>query len=287
MRYLQKKKITKIGGILFVAPWLELSLKAIESEEDYNIAKPWLEEPLFLEKIKKFTENITCIFSDDDYFVPLSQKRIFESKLSAHCIVVHKKGHISEEDGIFELKEILLATFKMLGLEILEIVDEKGKLTKEILEKELAHDKNLLHNEIVVLIVNDRKEILLQKRSPKKRFKPNKWGLCAGHVDAYETLDEAALREMHEEVGLIVEQEDLHPFYRREINKKSINSNIQYYYYVKTNLKEEDFTIQKEEVSEVKWVALENIKKWLEEGMTSFDNFKVFEEIQKVLEREN
>ena len=124
MRYLQRKKITKIGGILFVAPWLELSLKAVESEKDYNIAHPWLEKPLFLEKIKKFTTNITCIFSDDDYFVPLSQKRIFESKLSADCIVVHEKGHISEEDGVFELKEILLATFKMLGLEILEIVQE-------------------------------------------------------------------------------------------------------------------------------------------------------------------
>ena len=36
MRYLQTKDVCKIGGILFVAPWLDLLDNAIEDKESYN-----------------------------------------------------------------------------------------------------------------------------------------------------------------------------------------------------------------------------------------------------------
>lgn len=35
MRYLETKEVTKIGGILFVAPWLDLLPKAIEDSDKY------------------------------------------------------------------------------------------------------------------------------------------------------------------------------------------------------------------------------------------------------------
>lgn len=107
LRYLQSRDITNIGGIVLVAPWLNLLDYAIEEEESYIVAKPWLTTPIDFEKVKKFTSNITCIFSDDDYFVSLSQKEEFEKLLNAKTIVVNNKGHISEEDNVFELKEIL------------------------------------------------------------------------------------------------------------------------------------------------------------------------------------
>ena len=114
MRYLQTKEITKIGGILFVTPWLDLLPEAIADEESNNIAKPWLDTPIDFEKIKKFTNNISCIFSDDDYFVPLEQEKEFKDKLNAKTIVVHKKGHIAQDDNVYELQEILDLSKKML-----------------------------------------------------------------------------------------------------------------------------------------------------------------------------
>jgi len=114
LRYLQSRDITNIGGILLVAPWLNLLDYAIEEEESYIVAKPWLTTPIDFEKVKKFTSNITCIFSDDDYFVSLSQKEEFEKLLNAKTIVVNNKGHISEEDNVFELKEILDACNSMI-----------------------------------------------------------------------------------------------------------------------------------------------------------------------------
>jgi hypothetical protein len=107
LRFLQSRDITNIGGILLVAPWLDLLPEAINEPESYETAKPWLTTPIDFEKVKKFTSNITCIFSDNDYFVSLSQKEEFEKLLNAKTIVVSNKGHISQEDDVYELKEIL------------------------------------------------------------------------------------------------------------------------------------------------------------------------------------
>ena len=114
MRYLKTKNMCKIGGILFVAPWLELLDFAIEDEESYNVAKPWLNTKIDFEKVKQFTNNINCIFSDNDYFVSLDQKDKFEKLLDANTIVVSGKGHISQDDGVYELKEILEECKNML-----------------------------------------------------------------------------------------------------------------------------------------------------------------------------
>lgn len=116
LRYLETKNVNRIGGILFVAPWLDLLPKAIEDEESYNTAYPWIHTDINFDKIKSLTNNINCIFSDDDYFVSLSQKERFEKLLNAKTIVVSSKGHISSEDGVNELSDIYDKTLEMLKM---------------------------------------------------------------------------------------------------------------------------------------------------------------------------
>lgn len=116
LRYLQTKNIDKIGGILFVAPWLDLLPEAIEDEDSYNTAYPWIHTDINFDKIKSITDNIICIFSDDDYFVSLEQKERFEELLSAKTIVVSGKGHISSEDDINELPEIYNKALEMIKM---------------------------------------------------------------------------------------------------------------------------------------------------------------------------
>ena len=132
-------------------------------------------------------------------------------------------------------------------MELIEIVDRDGNFTGQIIDKEEAHDNNLLHNEVAVFIINDKKQVLLQKRSANKRFNPNKWALCAGHVDAGESLESAALRELKEEVGIYITTSDLKPFAEREFTIRDSNSHVTYFYYIRSNLNEKDFIIQKEE----------------------------------------
>lgn len=144
-------------------------------------------------------------------------------------------------------------------MELIQIVDKNGDFTGQIMDRKEAHDKNLLHNEIAVFIINDNKQVLLQKRSANKRFNPNKWGLCAGHVDAYESLETAALREIKEEVGLDISPNELHSFMKREFIFRDSNSHITYFYYIKCNKSEDEFIIQDEELSEVKWFDIDKV----------------------------
>lgn len=150
-------------------------------------------------------------------------------------------------------------------MELIQIVDENGNFTGEIMDKEEAHDKNLLHNEVAVFIINNNKQVLLQKRSANKRFNPNKWALCAGHVDENEGLENAALRELKEEVGLEISLGELHPIAEREFTFGDSNSHITYFFYTKSNKAEDDFIIQKEELSEVKWFDLDKVINMIKE----------------------
>lgn len=156
--------------------------------------------------------------------------------------------NVRKENKLLERNDIM---------ELIQIVDENGNFTGKIMDKEEAHNKNLLHNEVACFIINDKNQVLLQKRSSNKRFYPGVWALCAGHVDAYETLEDAMLREIEEEVGLIVSKSDLHYYSERKIALRDTNSHITYFYYVKCNKKEKDFKIQEEELAEVKWFDID------------------------------
>lgn len=114
MRYLETKETTKIGGILFVAPWLDLLPEAIKDEDSYNTAYPWIHTSINFAKIKEFSNNINCIFSDNDYFVSLNQEKEFKDKLNAKTLIVKEKGHINQDDNVYELQEILESCKNML-----------------------------------------------------------------------------------------------------------------------------------------------------------------------------
>ena len=172
-------------------------------------------------------------------------------------------------------------------MELIQIVDKNGNFTGQIMDKEEAHDKNLLHNEVAAFVINDKGQVLLQKRSANKRFNPNKWALCAGHVDAYESLENAILREIKEEIGIDINPNELAPFGEREFTIRDSNSHITYFYYVKSNLNEEGFIIQKEELSEVKWFDIDQVIEMIKSKDESIvfrkERLKLFEQLKNVL----
>ena len=142
-------------------------------------------------------------------------------------------------------------------MELLDIADEYGNLTGEVMDREKVHDLNLLHWEVAVFIINDKKQVLLQKRAATKRFNPNKWGLWAGHVDSGERIDDTALREVEEEIGLKLSIEDLNVLVKMEVKKRESNSHLTRIYYVVCN--DEKFKVQTEELSVVKWFNIDEV----------------------------
>lgn len=66
-----------------------------------------------------------------------------------------------------------------------------------------VHANNLLHRAVHILLFNNAGELFLQKRSRLKDRHPGVWdSSAAGHVDAGEDYDTAAVRELEEELGV-------------------------------------------------------------------------------------
>jgi len=111
LRYLESLDNKKVGGVVLVAPWIRL--KGI-SEEEIEIAKPWLENPIDFKKVLQTTNKFTAIFSDNDPYVPIEDSEIFKEKLGAKIITEHNKGHFTGDDNIFELPIVLEELEKMI-----------------------------------------------------------------------------------------------------------------------------------------------------------------------------
>ena len=167
-------------------------------------------------------------------------------------------------------------------MELIKIVDEYGNDTGIIMSRVKAHDLNLLHWEVAIFVINDKKQVLLQKRSANKRFNPNKWAICAGHVTADEELETAAVREVNEEIGLSIVVEDLHLLEKYKLKQRQSNSHITRYYYVTCNNDINEFKIQKEELSEVKWLDIDEVINMIQ---TNGDSTSLKEDLIYLLEK--
>ena len=82
------------------------------------------------------------------------------------------------------------------------IVDEHDRVVGAAPRREV-HGDNLRHRAVHILIFNKAGEVFLQKRSRVKDRHPLRWdSSAAGHVDAGEEFDQAAHRELREELGI-------------------------------------------------------------------------------------
>lgn len=85
--------------------------------------------------------------------------------------------------------------------ELLETVDEAGRITGTAPRAVLHNDPTLLHQVVHVLVVNAEGDLLLQKRSSNKDIAPGRWDTSVGgHVMPGEGIHDAAVREMREEL---------------------------------------------------------------------------------------
>lgn len=95
--------------------------------------------------------------------------------------------------------------------EFIDIVTIDGKPTGRSALKSEIHSKGYFHNTVHIWFYTLAGEILLQQRAASKVICPLLWDVSvAGHIDAGETLEGGAIREINEEIGLSIEQSELH-----------------------------------------------------------------------------
>ena len=112
LRYIEQLQ-KPVGGVVCVAGFFRLLHLATNEEKE--IAKPWLETAINHDKIKRQVGKIIAIFSDDDPDVDFGDKELFEKRLGAKTIVEHHKGHFSDDVGVKELPSALEAVLEIAG----------------------------------------------------------------------------------------------------------------------------------------------------------------------------
>ena len=86
--------------------------------------------------------------------------------------------------------------------EIFDVVDESDRVIGQA-PRSVVHARKLLHRAVHIFVLNPRGELLLQMRSPLKDEYPSCYTSSAsGHLGAGESYEEAAPRELREELGL-------------------------------------------------------------------------------------
>ncbi len=86
--------------------------------------------------------------------------------------------------------------------ELLDLVDENDQVIGTVAKGLANRDPSLIHREAGILIYDEHARLLLQQRSHLKEKNPGMWAVtAAGHVSKGEEPEEAAHRELKEELG--------------------------------------------------------------------------------------
>ncbi|HZW63451.1 MAG TPA: NUDIX domain-containing protein [Flavobacteriaceae bacterium] len=94
--------------------------------------------------------------------------------------------------------------------EYIDLLDPNGKPLGKTAPKSEVHRKGYYHNTAHLWFYTPSKELLLAQRAATKTICPLLWDVSvAGHVDAGETVTQAAVRETFEEIGLVISPEKL------------------------------------------------------------------------------
>lgn len=159
--------------------------------------------------------------------------------------------------------------------EMFDIVDENnnviGKAARENVLKQ-----NLIHRGVVIIVFNSRGEIFVHKRVASKKIYPSMWDMfCGGGVISGEDFLTAAKRETTEEVGII----DPEPEYLfTDRYKSELDNVIAAVYKV---IFDGEIIIEKEEIENGFFVAVEELKKLIETEQFCPDRLQYFEKLEK------
>jgi isopentenyldiphosphate isomerase len=143
--------------------------------------------------------------------------------------------------------------------EIFDVVNERDEVIDQKPRKEV-HARGLWHRAIHVLVFNARGEVFLQKRSMKKDVAAGKWdSSSSGHLDTGEDYDACAVREVREEIGLVLAQPP-----ERLFKIDACRETGWEFCWIYRCQSEGPFTLHPDEIETGQWFARDAVTKWVQ-----------------------
>lgn len=191
---------------------------------------------------------------------------------------------LKEEVPFFSLKlsyqgdRLAEAVLNGKEMELFEELSEDGRGTGVVMERGVAHRDGRLHGTVHVWLIrtgeDGKDEILLQKRSGQKEIYPGCWDISsAGHLQAGDTFEQAAVRELAEELGVSAAEEELEVIGwnrdRTEVianGRRFMDDELAKVYGLRRDMSESMFELQQEEVEAIQWMPLDEVWKKQQEN---------------------
>ncbi len=149
--------------------------------------------------------------------------------------------------------------------EIFDVVDDFDQVVGRQTRSEV-HRLGLKHRAVHVLVFNLRGQVFLQKRSMTKDRQPGLWDSSAsGHLDCGEDYDACAVRELREEIGLML---DTPP--RRLFKLAASGETDQEHVWVYRCQAEGPFTLHPDEIERGDWFEPAAVTRWMSERPQDF-----------------
>ena len=155
--------------------------------------------------------------------------------------------------------------------ENIDVLNEDRTKTGEVRLIDDIHWYGLLHSSARIWIMNSAKEILLQHRDSSSLEHPDTWDAsAAGHISAGDDSLGTALEEVKQEIGVQLVESDLK--FLGTLKKNNVSSDGKFkdhsfedIYLVQKDIAISDLVMERGEVSNLKWVPLEEFKKMVHE----------------------
>ncbi|MBM1107544.1 NUDIX domain-containing protein [Aurantibacter crassamenti] len=154
--------------------------------------------------------------------------------------------------------------------ELIDILDSNGKLTGRTALKSEAHRNGLYHQTVHVWFYTSDGKILLQQRGKYKDTHPLLFDVSvAGHIGAGEQIEIAALREVQEEIGISITQNELKKIgiFKSEFkhNQDLKDNEFHHTFLCELNHSLDSLTKQESEVESLALIRISEFKKELKD----------------------
>lgn len=147
-------------------------------------------------------------------------------------------------------------------MEQFDLYDLNKKVTGKVINRGDEVPSGYYRYVVHAVILNSKGKMLIQRRSDNKKNWPSMWDISVGGcVVKGETPNEGIQRELKEELGIDYDFKAIRPVFTF-----SFSEGFDDFYALFMDVDTSSLTLQKEEVSDVKFASLSEIKELIKEG---------------------